>query len=196
MPKLAKYAAIATIVGTVFMLYVYFNDGKTIPIVSGIKESLKDNGSKQFVKDEDKEKTYCELLIKEIGLLPLAELNELKVRHKAAKAIPSSTDRSDALFGVVKICIKNQQGDYALEVAKDIPLSTTRSEAFRAIAVLLAYNGRFENAITAAQKIPLSTTRSLALKEISTIKKNPKLLEQNKSDLPNQQIQPTQKPRG
>ena len=196
MTKLAKFAALATIIGTVFMIYVYYNDGKTIPIVSGIKESLKDNGTKQIVQVADKERTYCERLIKETGLLPSAEITELKVRHKAAKEIPSSTDRSDALFDVVKICMKNQQFDYASEVAKDIPSSTTRSEAYRAIAVLLAYNGQFENAITAAKKIPSSTTRGLALKEISTIKKSPKLMEQNKSDLPNQQIQPTQKPRG
>jgi len=176
--------------------YIYYNDGKTIPIVSGLKGGLKNNDSKQFSKVEDRERTYCESLIKEIDLLPLAELNELKIRHKAANEIPSSTDRSDALCVLVKICIKNQQFDYALEVAKDIPSSTTRSEAYRSIAVLLAYNGKFENAITAARNIPSSTTRSLALKEISTIRKNPKLLEQKKSDLPNQQIQPTQKPHG
>jgi hypothetical protein len=196
MTKLAKFAALATIIGTLFTIYVYYKDGKTIPIVSGLKENLKEARTKETELIEDKEKNYCELLIKEFDLLPLAEITELKVRHTAAREIPSSTNRSDALFDLVKICIKNQQFDYASEVARDIPSSTTRSEAYRAIAVLLAYNGKFENAITAAREIPSSTTRSLALKQISTIKKNPRLLEQNGSDLPNRQIQPAQKPSG
>jgi hypothetical protein len=196
MTKLAKFAALATIVGTLFTIYAYYKDGKTISILSPSRESLKGNGSQQSVQVEDKELNYCELLIKEIDLLPSSDMNELMARHKAAKEIPYDKDMSDALFHVVKICLKNQQLDYASKVAKDIPYAATMSDAYRAIALFLPYNGQFENAITAAKKIPYAKTQSLALKEISAIRKNPKLMERNKSELPNQQIQPMQKPHG
>ena len=171
MNRLTKYAALATIIGTVFTIYVYYYDGTTIPIAGSVKENVKNSQSKQTTQIEDKEKSYCESLIKEIEPLPSAGLSELRVRHKAAKEIPSSTEESKALFDVVKICLRNQQFDYASDVAIDIPSSTTQSEAYRAISILLAYKGQFENAIKTAKKIPSSTTQSIALKEIATIKK-------------------------
>jgi hypothetical protein len=170
MSKLAKYSALATIIGTIFTIYVYYYDGTTIPIVHHSKESEK---VKRSDKAEEKVDSYCEQLIKEVGQLPEAEISELRVRHKAANEIPSSTGQANALLGVVKICLKNQQFAYASEVAKDIPSSTTQAEAYRAISIVLAYSGQFENAINVAKKIPSSTIESIALAEIATIKRAP-----------------------
>jgi hypothetical protein len=182
MTKLAKYAALATILGTIFSIYVYYTDGKSSSVLSRIQERVKDGGAHESVQAKDRKQIYYELLIKEIDSLPSSDMNELRARHKAAKEIPLSTDMSDALFDVVKICLKNKQPDYALEVARDIPLSVATSDAYRAIALFLAYNGQFEKAITAAKKIPLSRTESLTLKEISTIKKNPDLSEKKNNN--------------
>jgi hypothetical protein len=63
MTRLAKLAAVATIIGTIFTIYIYYNDGKTIPIVSGMKDSSEDDGSNQSDKNADRENVYCELLI-------------------------------------------------------------------------------------------------------------------------------------
>lgn len=193
MSKLAKIAALATIIGTLLSIYVYYYDGK-LPIFRSVQEGLKSTSTRQFVQTKEKENSYCELLIKEIDALPVADINELRIRHKAAKEIPSSIEESNALLDVVKICLKNNQFDYASNIAKDIPSSLTQSEAYRAIGVALAYFGQLENAINAAKKIPSSLTQSLALKEIATIRKDPKLLERNKIVLPKQQNPPTQKP--
>jgi len=196
MTTLAKIAALATIIGTVFIIYIYYKNDISIPIIPELKERDKISGSRQSSKPEQKESSYCETLIREIELLPTVNLDELKGRHKAAKEIPLSADRSEALFSVMKICLKNKQFDHASNVAKDIPFSSARSDAYMALAVLLAYNGHFEKAISVAKKIPLSKTRSIALKEISTIRKNPELVDQNKLNLHNQQLKKDgQKPR-
>lgn len=184
MSRLAKYAALATIIGTAFTIYVYYYDGTTIPIVGKVKENAKNSQSKQAIQIGDEGKSYCELLVKEIASLPLAGLSELRVRHKAAKEIPYSAEASRALFDVVKISLKNHQLDYASAVAEDIPYSATKSEAFRAIAVYLAYIGQFEDAISTAKKIPYSATKSTALREIATIRTDPKLIVQHKPALP------------
>jgi hypothetical protein len=193
MSGLAKLAALATIIGTVFSIYIYYYSGTTHQTVREAEQNAKDDHSKPPMV-EDKEKTYSEILIKEMGPLPLAELSELRVRHKAAKEIPSSSEQSRSLFEVVKICLKNRQFDYASEVAKDIPSSSIQSEAYRAIGVVLAYEGQLENAITAAKKIPSSTTQSLALKEIATTRKFPKDREQNKAGSMNQEASEPQRP--
>ena len=161
---LGKAAAVATIVAAVFTVAAYFNIPEekietTAPSVSAnVHESRtgpivrKGNGQRPSVSTE---------------ISNDVREDDIKIRFVAARKIPGTSTRSDALRELAR---KASDLDYfhtAFAIASEIPGTSTRSATLSYSAKKAAKSGNIELTIQIAEKIPGTTTKSKTLAEIS-----------------------------
>jgi hypothetical protein len=170
--KLAKTAAVATIVGAAFTVVAYFSQiGFFDKKKTNIPDTPSDSSSiTQPIKQEDtaiQQPTIQQNIETPQNIENSITIDQLSARYETALKIPYTGDKITALFELVKIAVTNNYFIKAIEIAESIPYTGTKSDALALIArAAVKINPNI--AVEAAEKIPYVGTKSEVLKEIAT----------------------------
>ena len=164
MNKLTNIAAVATIVGAIYTVVPFYLADD--PLISSPEEFSEIINVKQNVG-------LISVPVKNeaVALVENKNVSEnirenIMTRYSAASQIPYTSDKSEALAGLVKLAADNKLYDEAIKMADDIPYTSDKSKAFSYIAKR-ATRTHPNIALKAANLIPYTSTRSETLKLIS-----------------------------